>query len=40
MSTEAMRCPKCNGVMVQGFIIDFKGRKFITRQQLGRGSTG
>ena len=28
MSTEAIRCPKCNGVMVQGFIIDFYGSKF------------
>jgi hypothetical protein len=25
MSKEAMRCPKCNGVMVQGFIKDLKG---------------
>ena len=24
MSTEAIRCPKCNGVMVQGFISDYK----------------
>ena len=28
MNTEAIRCPKCNGVMVQGFIIDFYGSKF------------
>ena len=28
MSTEAIRCPKCNGVMVQGFIIDWTGAKF------------
>lgn len=28
MNTEAIRCPKCNGVMVQGFIPDFKGSKF------------
>ena len=29
MSTEAIRCPKCNsGVMVQGFIIDWQGSKF------------
>ena len=25
MNTEAIRCPKCNGVMVQGFIADYKG---------------
>ena len=24
MNTEAIRCPKCNGEMVQGFIADFK----------------
>ncbi len=23
MNTEAIRCPKCNGVMVQGFISDW-----------------
>ena len=23
MSTEAIQCPKCNGVMVQGFISDY-----------------
>ena len=23
MSTEAIQCPKCNSVMVQGFIFDF-----------------
>jgi hypothetical protein len=28
MSTEATRCPKCNGVMVQGFIIDWQGAQF------------
>ena len=28
MSTESIRCPKCNGVMVQGFIADFQGSKF------------
>ena len=28
MSMEGIRCPKCNGVMVQGFIIDFMGTKF------------
>jgi hypothetical protein len=29
MSTEAIQCPKCNeGVMVQGFIIDWQGSKF------------
>ena len=28
MSREAIRCPKCNGEMVQGFIIDFKGSEF------------
>ena len=28
MSEEAIRCPKCNGVMVQGWIIDMKGREF------------
>ena len=29
ISTEAIRCPKCNGgVMVQGFIIDWQGSKF------------
>ena len=24
MNTEAIRCPKCNGEMVQGFISDYK----------------
>ena len=28
MSTKAIQCPKCNGVMVQGFIIDFYVSKF------------
>ena len=29
MSTEAIRCPKCNGgMMVPGFIIDYQGSKF------------
>jgi len=28
ISTEAIRCPKCNGVMVQGFVIDWQGSKF------------
>jgi len=28
ISAEAIKCPKCNGEMVQGFIIDFKGSKF------------
>ena len=27
LSTKAIQCPKCNGEMVQGFIIDFKGTK-------------
>ena len=30
MSNEAIRCPKCNGVMVQGFISEFKGAEFCT----------
>ena len=25
MSAEMTRCPKCNGEMVQGFTVDFKG---------------
>ncbi len=28
MSKEAIRCPKCNGVMVQGWISDMKGSEF------------
>jgi len=28
LSMEPVRCPKCNGVMVQGFIADFQGSKF------------
>ena len=27
ISTESIRCPKCNGLMVQGFIIDWQGRQ-------------
>ena len=25
MSTKAIQCPKCHGVMVQGFIVDWAG---------------
>jgi hypothetical protein len=25
MSAEPIRCPKCNGEMVQGFILEYKG---------------
>ena len=35
MSTEAIRCPKCNGVMVQGFIIDFQGSKVFVASATG-----
>ena len=28
ISTKSIRCPKCNGVMAQGFIIDWQGRQF------------
>ena len=40
MSTEAIRCPKCNGVMVQGFIIDFKGTKFSAVSNWVEGAPG
>jgi Domain of unknown function (DUF6487) len=29
MSTEKTHCPKCSGEMVQGFIVDRSGSKFI-----------
>ena len=28
MSKDAIRCPKCSGLMVQGFIVDYHGSKF------------
>ena len=28
MSKEAIQCPKCRGVMLQGFIVDFHVSKF------------
>ena len=40
MSTEAIRCSKCNGVMVQGFIIDFKGTKFSVVSNWVEGASG
>ncbi len=35
MNTEAIRCPKCNGEMVQGFIFDRADGGIASCQQLG-----
>lgn len=40
MRTEAILCPKCNGVMVQGFIIDMKGAEFSTVSTWVEGAPG
>ena len=40
MSTEAIQCPKCNGVMVQGFIADFQGSKFCRVSNWVEGAPG
>ena len=40
MSTESIRCPKCNGVMVQGFIADFQGSKFCRVSNWVEGAPG
>lgn len=40
MSEEAIRCPKCNSVMVQGWISDMKGRKFCSVSNWVEGAPG
>lgn len=40
MNTEAIQCPKCNGVMVQGFIPDFQGSKFCIVSNWVEGAPG
>ena len=39
-SKEAICCPKCNGKMVQGFIIDMKGTKFAVVSNWVEGAPG
>ena len=40
MSTEAIRCPKCDGVMVQGFISDYKSDKILRVSEWVEGAPG
>jgi hypothetical protein len=40
MSTESIRCPKCSGLMVQGFIIDMKRSKFSVVSNWVEGAPG
>ena len=40
VNTKAILCPKCNDVMVQGFIPDFTGSKFCTVNNWVEGAPG
>lgn len=40
MNTEAIQCPKCNGVMVQGFIADRQGAKYCRVSNWVEGAPG
>ena len=40
MNTQAIHCPKCNGVMVQGFIVDWQGAKFCRVSNWVEGAPG